>query len=204
MRTWIVWCVVLLAGCDTDGDGLVNSYEKALGTDPKRADTDNDGLKDNEEIDAGTDPLNPDMDGDGLLDGEELAAGTDPNNPDTDGDGLLDGEEQQAGSNPLEPDTDGDGYTDYEEVQAGTDLNDPSSTIYQGGWPFNPDKEALGEPDWEGYVAVGKQFPRFQARDQFGDLFDLYDMAEHDRLIVVNLVADWSGWSHEVARWLDG
>ena len=44
---------------DGDGDGLVDTFEEVLGTDPTRADTDNDGVTDGAEIEAGTDPLEP-------------------------------------------------------------------------------------------------------------------------------------------------
>jgi hypothetical protein len=58
---------------DSDGDGLINSQELALGTDPFLADTDGDGLSDGDEVGIyRTDPLNPDTDGDGLSDGEEV------------------------------------------------------------------------------------------------------------------------------------
>jgi Tol biopolymer transport system component len=109
---------------DSDGDGLTNSEEILLGTDPFLADTDGDGLTDGEEVRTYmTDPLNPDTDGDGLLDGEEVQRYmTDPLNPDTDGDGLLDGEEvQRYMTDPLNPDTDGDGLNDGLEVTFGTD-----------------------------------------------------------------------------------
>lgn len=45
------------ASLDTDGDGLTDDHEIALGTDPQRADTDGDGVSDGAEIAAGTDPL---------------------------------------------------------------------------------------------------------------------------------------------------
>ncbi len=45
---------------DDDGDGLSNSWEKLLGTDPNLADTDGDGMSDHQEFLAGTDPLNAD------------------------------------------------------------------------------------------------------------------------------------------------
>jgi hypothetical protein len=44
---------------DSDGDGLSDEEEAALGTDPDDPDTDGDGFSDGEEVDAGTDPLDP-------------------------------------------------------------------------------------------------------------------------------------------------
>ncbi len=130
---------------DTDGDGLTNSEELELGTNPLVADSDEDGLSDSEELrqwstdpltpdtdgdgltdgeevlNRGTDPLNPDTDSDGLSDAEEIARSTDPRNPDTDGDGLIDGDEVQRETDPRNTDTDGDGLQDGEEVDLGTD-----------------------------------------------------------------------------------
>lgn len=66
-------------GQDSDGDGLSNAEELALGTDPSDPDSDNDGLDDGQDIAFGTDPLAPDTDGDGRFDGREaLIDGTDP------------------------------------------------------------------------------------------------------------------------------
>ncbi|MDP2631114.1 MAG: hypothetical protein Q8P56_06965 [Candidatus Uhrbacteria bacterium] len=60
-------------GVDTDGDGLTDAEETALGTDPTDTDTDKDGLTDREEVGVFfTDPRNPDTDGDGYLDGLEV------------------------------------------------------------------------------------------------------------------------------------
>ena len=42
---------------DTDGDGLFDHEESALGTDPNLADTDADGFSDYDEVQAGTNPL---------------------------------------------------------------------------------------------------------------------------------------------------
>jgi hypothetical protein len=67
--------IVEPAGADSDGDGLVNADELALGTDPFSTDTDGDGLADGAEQAAGTDPLDPDSDGDGIPDGEDVASG---------------------------------------------------------------------------------------------------------------------------------
>ncbi len=67
---------------DSDGDGLEDTIEQELGTDPFDADTDDDGALDGDEyyvLQSGT--RNPDTDGDGVLDGTEAANGTDPNDP---------------------------------------------------------------------------------------------------------------------------
>jgi hypothetical protein len=69
---------VELVAADTDGDGLSDSREAELGTDPTVADTDGDGLADGIETEFGTDPLDPDTDRDALLDGVEFEIGTDP------------------------------------------------------------------------------------------------------------------------------
>jgi hypothetical protein len=45
-------------GADPDKDGVVNSSEFAVGTDPTQADSDGDGIPDGVELKAGSDPLN--------------------------------------------------------------------------------------------------------------------------------------------------
>jgi hypothetical protein len=136
---------------DSDGDGLTDTYELEIGTDPNNPDTDGDRLSDGEEVlRRNTDPLNPDTDrdqlGDGaevldhntdplkadteedlLIDGEEIRLGTDPRNPDTDSDGLLDGVETPPCPDPLNPDSDGDGIIDGQDLDP-CDPNNPSLT----------------------------------------------------------------------------
>lgn len=57
---------------DIDGDGLSNTQETILGTDPRNPDTDNDGLTDAQEINIyKTNPLNQDTDNDGLIDSKD-------------------------------------------------------------------------------------------------------------------------------------
>lgn len=108
---------------DTDGDGLTDAQEMALGTDPRSADTDGDGLTDAQEIALGTNPLDADTDNDMRSDGDEVnvphtisvTGGTpytvfsDPLVADADLDGLVDGQELALGTDPLLFDTDGDG-----------------------------------------------------------------------------------------------
>ena len=81
-------------------------------------DSDGDGLLDSKEAEIGTDPFNPDTDGDGLSDGEEyLTYKTNPLNPDTDWDALKDGPEVMTyKTDPLDPDTDKGGVKDGHEV----------------------------------------------------------------------------------------
>ncbi len=64
-------------------------------------DTDEDGLSDSRELELGTDPRNRDTDADELSDGDEvLKYGTNPLDRDTDKDSFLDGKEVQNGYNP--------------------------------------------------------------------------------------------------------
>lgn len=75
---------------DADGDGLTDTEELSLGTNPNQPDTDGDSLFDKEEVKIyRTDPLKVDTDGDGIADGIEVSRGEDPVNP-TAGAKLLD------------------------------------------------------------------------------------------------------------------
>jgi hypothetical protein len=123
---------------DSDGDGLTDDEEEALGTDPNKADTDGDGLNDGEEVALGTDPLNEDTDGDGLSDGDEVNTyNTDPTDEDTDDDGLNDGDEIQNQTDPNDEDTDDDGLNDGDEVHT------------HGSDPLNEDSDYDGLLDGE-------------------------------------------------------
>jgi outer membrane protein OmpA-like peptidoglycan-associated protein len=91
---------------DSDGDGLLDSEEAKLGTNPYDPDTDKDGLSDGDEVKLyHTDPLNPDTDLDGLKDGAEvLTYHTNPLDRDTDKGGVADGHEViEDNTNPLDP-----------------------------------------------------------------------------------------------------
>ncbi len=79
---------------DIDFDGLVNTLERDLGSDPGRLDTDGDGTGDMALL------LGPmmgeetgDSDGDGLSDESEARLGTDPLHVDSDRDGIPDSQE---------------------------------------------------------------------------------------------------------------
>ncbi|MCJ8268141.1 MAG: hypothetical protein MJK04_01950, partial [Psychrosphaera sp.] len=79
---------------DVDGDGLSDAFELAFGGDLTSMvagdDSDGDGLDNLAEQLAGSDPNNPDSDGDGMNDGDD-AFPTDPlESKDSDGDGIGD------------------------------------------------------------------------------------------------------------------
>ena len=82
---------------DTDGDGLFDGIEIALGTDPNDADSDGDGIEDGVEV--GDDTENPlDIDEDGIIDA------LDSNILDTDMDGVVD-QLDPGNTNPCIPDS---------------------------------------------------------------------------------------------------
>jgi alpha-tubulin suppressor-like RCC1 family protein len=76
---------------DTDGDGLPDWQEYALGSDPTKVDTSGDGLKDGQKWLMGLPLTNQDSDGDGISNQDEIANGTNPYLEDTDSDGVADG-----------------------------------------------------------------------------------------------------------------
>ncbi len=149
---------------DTDGDGLPDAYELLHTSPPSPTalnpgeDLESDGLTNSEEYQIGTDPNNPDTDGDTLKDGPELVGvgarpPTDPTRADTDGDGLNDAVETNTGtySNPTDTgtdltvaDTDRDGLRDGVETKTGTFV----SATDTGTDPMEADSDSDGVGDW--------------------------------------------------------
>ncbi|MFB6199907.1 MAG: hypothetical protein ABEJ83_03445 [Candidatus Nanohaloarchaea archaeon] len=112
---------------DSDDDGLTDTKEEEIGTNPSNSDSDSDGLSDQVEYEErDTNPQDTDSDNDGLNDGEEVNSyGTDPVNQDTDGDSLNDGREVNSlDSSPVQFDTDSDGLSDNQEIEEGTEVRD--------------------------------------------------------------------------------
>lgn len=80
----------LFPGLDLDQDGLTNSQELAIGTDPYNPDTNYDGIPDGWEFWLGFSPLANDVDHDGLPNGQERRRPSNPFSNNSDRDGLGD------------------------------------------------------------------------------------------------------------------
>ncbi len=77
-------------GSNSDDDDVVGDDDDAADDDDSvgQGDADGDGLSDSEEDDLGTDPNDRDSDGDGYEDGDEVANSSDPTDP---SDGIFEG-----------------------------------------------------------------------------------------------------------------
>ena len=120
---------------DSDGDGLTDGEEAAIGTNPQKADSDADGIPDNEEV--GSTPSQPiDTDADGKINALDT---------DDDNDGLETSLEAAIGINPLQKDTDGDGIDDATEVgnNSGVPLNSDDDKLIDA---IDPDDDNDGLP----------------------------------------------------------
>ncbi|MEC8520288.1 MAG: ELWxxDGT repeat protein, partial [Candidatus Thermoplasmatota archaeon] len=130
---------------DFDGDGMPDELPDDYpdtGVEPytliEDEDDDNDGMSDTNESLIGTDPYNPDTDGDGFCDGELGVEGVcyagpdshplDPTLPvNTDGDAYPDEDPDGPGGLVADEDDDNDGYLDTTEVTCESDPLDDAS-----------------------------------------------------------------------------
>ncbi len=143
---------------DDDGDGVDDSDEAIIGTNPHDADSDNDGTDDgDEDLDNDGVSNEEELDNDGTNDGDptnpcsplvgaptcDLDGDGQPNStdPDDDGDNVTDLDEVAVGTDPTNPDTDGDGTNDFNEdndgdlISNGEELDDDGTT---DGDPLDP------------------------------------------------------------------
>jgi uncharacterized repeat protein (TIGR01451 family)/MYXO-CTERM domain-containing protein len=112
-------------GCvDSDGDGLFDTVEIQIGTNPNDADSDDDGVLDGQEPDFDKDTdgdglinaLDPDSDNDGLFDGTELGLGCSNAATDTSKNNCrADADNGATKTDPLKADTDNGGIPDGQE-----------------------------------------------------------------------------------------
>jgi hypothetical protein len=108
---------------DSDGDGLKDGVEKAIGTNPLNPDSDGDGISDGIEAPGG---VAPDTDGDGKINALDA---------DDDNDGVLTKNENYNGGLPTDDDTDGDKIPDY------LDTDDDGDGILSAAEGNDPNKD---------------------------------------------------------------
>ncbi|MCC7137001.1 MAG: hypothetical protein IT460_01070 [Planctomycetes bacterium] len=182
---------------DSDGDGLFDSEEALLGTDPRLFDTDRDGLSDGFEVKVRRVVA---FVGDGYGGGADYTVTSDPLRADTDGDGLTDAEEHELGTDPRERDTDGDlsdDPTDPSPLDPPAGAGAPTTGLVVW-YPFdrNPTavperfvrqdstqsaalslaQEGSGNPDTQDVVSTGLVEGRVNS---FPDRFDILRRAVH-------------------------
>ncbi|MEZ4264411.1 MAG: hypothetical protein R3B36_35405 [Polyangiaceae bacterium] len=151
-------CDVATGACvdkDSDGDGLNDSVELLLGTDPFKRDTDGDGIDDLTEVtpQGGGATTKVDTDGDGIIDALDL---------DSDGDGIPDKEETAADidgdgvPNFRDKDDDGDGIDTATEI-ADTRAANVSDDVDGDGVKNWYDSDADGDGKYDGYEGRGDE-----------------------------------------------
>ena len=130
-----------LTDADDDNDGYLDAIEVAESSNPldansKPVDSDGDGLTDKEEAALGSNPSLADSDQDGLSDKIEAALHTNPNSKDSDADGLTDATEAGLDFSNL-PDADHDDVIDaldaYFVISFRTLEANPTTSAYRFG-----------------------------------------------------------------------
>lgn len=122
---------------DSDLDGLTDSEENALGTDPNNSDSDGDGMPDGWEVSQGLDPLSAegangtsgDLDGDGLSNFDEWLNNTFANDADSDDDQTNDFIEVLASGDPRNAQDLGQAPPNYLLLDVPFAVSDPSGSF---------------------------------------------------------------------------
>jgi len=160
---------------DADNDGLQDSLEKILGTNPKKRDSDGDKVSDAIEIgfdikhpqdsdhDGIIDALDPDDDNDGVATADEdVNKDSSPINDDTDDDGVPnyldandDGDDKLTIVEGSIKDTDNDGILDYLDKQDG--VKDKPRLAKKKELPKEPEVVVLSEPG--DFNSVSREYP---------------------------------------------
>jgi uncharacterized repeat protein (TIGR01451 family) len=170
---------------DTDGDGLSDFVERAIGTDPLDADSDDDGVPDGAEpsYDADTDgdglinALDPDSDNDGLFDGTEM--GLDCANKGTNvsrGRCIADADHGATKTDPLDADTDKGGVRDGSEDANLNGRVDPGETDPTTG--HGADDATVADTDKDGLSDALEKFLGSDPNDADSDDDGVVDGAE--------------------------
>ena len=154
---------------DTDGDGLPDTEETTIGTDPNDADSDDDGVIDGNEpsydVDSDGDglinALDPDSDNDGIFDGTELGITSPHADTDVSKGVYVPDADSNTKTDPLKKDTDAGSVPDGAEdtnhngkIDTGErDPNNPADDVTK---PTDTDGDGLSD-DEENLIGTGSQ-----------------------------------------------
>ena len=86
-------------------------------------------------------------------------------------------------------------------VETGSRMDD---VIYEGGWPYNTDKDSIDGTPLGERIRVDDTMGRFIGFDQHGDEVDLYDFAGQGRPIMLDTSALDCGPCQGLALWVSG
>jgi Bacterial Ig-like domain/Bacterial TSP3 repeat len=165
---------VCAAAGDSDGDGVLDSEEVMLGTNPNNPDSDGDGIYDNVELSAAGDGVGPftavNTDGTGPIDALDT---------DSDDDGIPDSVERDGPVGQLPADKDGDGKPNFR------DLDSDADTI--------PDKVEAGANPTVPVNTDGVDGPNYLDTDSDNDSYLDSDEVGANKDLPVNTDRDFVG-----------
>ena len=132
---------------------------------------------------------------------------------DTDEDGYTDKQEQHFGSDPNDDQSviykGGWPYNMYKDNISDPGFRGCSNPPFGNGCECSSDDQCMRGSTCEVLFTSqncmphkGAKVPRFIGVDQFGDYFDLYDLANQGYLILIEISAMWTSPSHLLSAWL--